>query len=143
MTRVKKTYPLLVLGSVFVAAIVAGSSFYFQTRQGIREFKERALALRFERIYGGLEQFRKSCGRYPLTGEGLMALSKKPDTLLCSRYPAGGFVEQRVVCRDPWGYRYVYSSEGQSFVLKSLGTDGRPGGVGSGRDRSYSGFAGK
>lgn len=77
-----------------------------------------------------LKQFRKDCGRYPTTREGLMALLKAPKRVPNWRGP---YVTR--VPLDPWGHRYLYrSTEKGKFVLISYGADGAPGGTGYGRD---------
>jgi general secretion pathway protein G len=37
-------------------------------------------------------------------------------------YDNGGYIER--LPRDPWGHPYFYQSDGNSYVLKSLGPDG-------------------
>jgi general secretion pathway protein G len=35
---------------------------------------------------------------------------------------------------DPWGTQYFYQSDGNAYILKSLGADGKPGGSGKDED---------
>ena len=35
---------------------------------------------------------------------------------------------------DPWGTPYFYQSDGNAYVLKSFGADGKPGGTGKDED---------
>lgn len=45
-----------------------------------------------------------------------------------------GYLDREPV--DPWGVAYVYSSDGQNYVIKSFGADGSDGGEGKNADIS-------
>ncbi len=68
-----------------------------------------------------LERFRRDCGRYPTTQEGLLALVSNPG--------ASGWRGHYIthLRSDPWRTRYVYMSDGQTFSLFSCGPDGEAG----------------
>jgi general secretion pathway protein G len=64
-------------------------------------------------------------GYYPTTDQGLRALVTYPPTttgIVPLVYYTGGYLER--LPRDPWGNPYFYQSDGNSYVLKSLGPDG-------------------
>jgi general secretion pathway protein G len=81
----------------------------------------------------GLHLYKLDSGRYPTTEQGLQALVQAPSTGPPPRkYNPEGYVQK--VPEDPWGHVYVYLSDGQQFVLKSLGADGEQGGEGKNAD---------
>jgi general secretion pathway protein G len=61
---------------------------------------------------------------YPTTDQGLRALVAYPPTtgIVPLVYFRGGYIER--LPKDPWGNPYFYQSDGDSYVLKSLGPDG-------------------
>ncbi len=81
-----------------------------------------------------LDDFRRVCGFYPTTDQGLDALVKAPGGRECKNYPAEGIIKK--VPQDAWNNDYQYTSDGNKYVLKSLGADGVEGGEGNGKDIS-------
>ena len=79
-----------------------------------------------------LEDFRRVCGFYPTTDQGLDALVKKPDGRPCPNYEPEGFVKK--VPNDAWDRPFTYMSDGNKYQLKSLGRDGQEGGEGYDKD---------
>lgn len=84
-------------------------------------------------IEEALHLYKLDMGHYPTTSQGLGALiagaggtggaggaavgrSANPD----------GYLEKMPM--DPWGNQYIYVSDGQAFVIKSMGADGAEGG---------------
>ena len=74
-------------------------------------------------IRTGVEAYKKEHGRYP---EKLADL--KTDLLDQLRPPGSGDI------LDPWNNPYHYTAEGNSYMLLSLGADGKRGGEGLDRD---------
>lgn len=69
-----------------------------------------------------LQRYYKDFGYYPTTDQGL-------DFLLGSEEIDAGIFRGnaphiRLLC-DPWGHPFVYESDGNSYLLKSLGPGGR------------------
>lgn len=117
-----------------IIALVAG----FVTTNVIRRFDESkvsAAKIQIKQLGVVLDDFRRVCGRYPTTDENLDALIKSPEGMGCKNYPEEGFLPKRVP-QDPWNHDFVYSSDGQKYVLKSLGADGKEGGEGINKDIS-------
>ena len=83
-------------------------------------------------IGAALRMYRLDNGDYPTTEQGLAALATRPTTPpVPANYPADGYLPRTP--SDPWGRPYVYRSPGEGgagFDLRSLGRDGKPGGVG-------------
>ncbi|WP_337250283.1 type II secretion system major pseudopilin GspG [Sphingomonas japonica] len=79
-------------------------------------------------ISAALKMYRLDNGSYPTTQQGLAALSQKPSTPpVPANWSSEGYLGDVPV--DPWGNPYAYSSDSNSFELKSLGKDGQPGGT--------------
>ena len=70
-----------------------------------------------------LDYYYRDNGYYPTTDRGLRALVTLPTTgIVPLVYFSGGYIER--LPKDPWGNPYFYQSDGNSYVLKSLGPDG-------------------
>jgi general secretion pathway protein G len=71
-----------------------------------------------------LDRYYQDNGYYPTTDQGLRALVTYPPTtgIVPLVYFTGGYIDR--LPRDPWGNPYFYQSDGNSYVLKSLGPDG-------------------
>lgn len=80
-----------------------------------------------------LEDFRRVCGFYPTTDQGLDALVTKPTAgRACQNYEPEGFVKK--VPKDSWDRDFIYTSDGNKYQIKSLGRDGQEGGEGYDKD---------
>lgn len=64
-----------------------------------------------------LDRFKKDCGRYPTTTEGLFALINNPGI---PNWPKS-YVN--LIRPDPWRQRYIYRSTNETYVLLSSGPD--------------------
>jgi general secretion pathway protein G len=80
-----------------------------------------------------LDDFRRVCGRYPTTAEGLDALIKAPQSLNCKNYDPEGFLKDRKIPEDAWGRPFLYESDGNKYILKSLGSSGKEESEGGGK----------
>jgi general secretion pathway protein G len=81
-----------------------------------------------------LQDFRRVCGFYPSTEQGLDALVKAPAGRECKNYDPEGFVKK--VPKDAWGFDFLYESDGNKFRIRSLGSDNQEGGDGVNKDIS-------
>jgi general secretion pathway protein G len=81
-----------------------------------------------------LDMFYSDCRHYPSTRDGLEALIKKPKHD-CEKWGPEPYIY--LLPKDPWNRPWNYVSDGKSFELKSLGADGRDGGVGENADFRY------
>lgn len=118
---------LCLVGCIVVGLAMAGTT-YVCAYRGMRT------AWPFERwhvsayssiiqIKQALEDFHKEKGHYP---DSLADLNGALTGLL--RPNASGQI------LDPWDHPFEYRSDGQSYTLRSLGLDGKPGGPGLARD---------
>jgi len=82
-----------------------------------------------------LKLYRLDNQRYPMTEQGLQALSVKPATApVPGNWKAGGYLER--LPKDPWGNPYQYLNPGLygEIDIFSFGADGAPGGEGNDAD---------
>lgn len=80
-------------------------------------------------IASQLTTYRLDNGAYPTTEQGLKALVEKTGVPPApTAFPDGGYLP--TMPQDPWGKPYVYESNGQQYLIRSLGRDGKPGGEG-------------
>jgi type II secretion system protein G len=73
-------------------------------------------------IKGALDRYYLDAGSYPTTDQGLQALISAPNAGNVPHDWSGPYIER--IPKDPWGNAYVYKSDGNNYVLKSLGPDG-------------------
>jgi general secretion pathway protein G len=74
-------------------------------------------------IKTALDRYYLDNGYYPTSDQGLTALVSAPSSgRVPANYESGGYIER--LPRDPWGAPYFYQSDGNSYLLKSLGPDG-------------------
>jgi len=88
-------------------------------------------------IETALRLYKLDNGAYPTTEQGLEALISAPETgALPRKWRKGGYLEQRKLPADPWGYEFVYLSPGAhgDYDIISYGADGAPGGEDAGAD---------
>lgn len=85
-------------------------------------------------LSGALAMYRLDNGDYPTTDQGLKALAVQPTPAP----PAWRSYVQEMP-KDPWGNDFVYTNDGGTFTITSLGKDGKPGGEGTDADISGKG----
>lgn len=78
-------------------------------------------------IEQALNLYKLDNGGYPGSDQGLEALVEEPSGGDAPRnWREGGYMER--VPLDPWDGPYLYAADGRSYVLRSLGADGKEGG---------------
>jgi general secretion pathway protein G len=83
-------------------------------------------------IEEALHLFKLDCGFYPTTGQGLESLVPGGGASNCRNFSADGYLDRVPV--DPWGNKYAFFSDGQTYIVKSYGADGQEGGEGKNAD---------
>jgi general secretion pathway protein G len=121
---------MIVLSIIASIAAVIGSTVIRQYGESqVTNTKNQIRALT-----NSLDEYRRICGMYPTTEQGLSALAAAPTSgRLCKNY---GEPIIRRVPKDAWDNDFIYSSDGQKFEIKSLGADGVEGGTGNNADIS-------
>jgi general secretion pathway protein G len=76
-----------------------------------------------------LDDYKRECGNYPTTDQGLDALVNKPASGPdCKNYDPEGYVKGKKVPKDGWDRDFLYESDGNKYLITSLGNDGKAGG---------------
>lgn len=97
------------------------------------EAKMGATKVQIRQLGTILDDFRRVCGFYPTTEQGLEALAKAPTGgRECKNYDPEGFIKK--VPKDGWDRDFIYESDGNKYLIKSLGSDGKPDGSGADKD---------
>ncbi len=102
---------------------IAGTFVAGKIFEQLEEGKMKAADIQINTIKGTLKEFRRKCGFYPSTEDGLNALVEAPSSRECRNYPPEGFLEDGFVPLDPWEYDYSYTSDGSTFEIVSGGPD--------------------
>jgi general secretion pathway protein G len=121
---------LIVIALIGLMATVVGVNV-------IRKFdqaKVDSTKIQMKQLMVILDDFRRVCGFYPTTDQGLDALVHAPQGRECKNYDPEGFVKK--VPHDAWDHDFMYTSDGNKFIVKSLGQDGQEGGEGLAADIS-------
>lgn len=114
---------------------IAGTFVAGKIFQQLHEGKVKSAKIQMNSLAQRLKEFRRKCGVYPTTEQGLEALVTKPSgERECKDYPPSGFIEGDEVPVDPWDESFSYESDGKSFSIKSLGNDRQEGGEGEDED---------
>ncbi|ACP26067.1 general secretion pathway protein G, GspG [Sinorhizobium fredii NGR234] len=95
--------------------------------------KADSAKIQIRNLESALELYFLDLGEYPTAEQGLAALSNAPQN---AKNWNGPYLKNAADLKDPWGngYRYQAPEGDQSFIVGSLGRDGKPGGEGEDRD---------
>lgn len=112
---------------------VAGKVF-----ENLQEGKVQTAKIQIKSVGDRLKEFRRDCGFFPTTDQGLDALLNKPEGggRECKRYSPTGYIDGGRVPLDPWDAEYIYESDGKAYTIISLGADNAEGGEGFDADIS-------
>jgi general secretion pathway protein G len=124
---------LIALTLMGIAGTFVAGKVYERLEQGQVDSAKIQLRALGDRV----KEFRRDCSFYPTEEQGLDALIDKPTGgRECKRYAPGGYIDGGKVPKDPWDYDFVYTSDGKTFDIKTLGADGAEGGEGVDADIS-------
>jgi general secretion pathway protein G len=120
---------LVVIGIIALIAAVLTPNLLGQLGRS----RAKAAQLQLDTTAAAVEVFRTDVGRYPTQTEGLKALIAEPPSL--SGW-SGPYLRDSKSLADPWNdpLTYQLAGDGRSFVVSSLGADGKTGGAGLDRD---------
>ncbi|RPJ66205.1 MAG: type II secretion system protein GspG [Alphaproteobacteria bacterium] len=111
---------------------LAGTFVVGKFMDNLHEGQVNSTKIQMSNLEGRLKEFRRKCGFYPTTEQGLEALVTKPSGgRECKDYPQNGFIDGDQVPKDPWDHDFVYESDGKNFNIYSYGQDGEAGGEGT------------
>ena len=105
--------------------------------QNLRSATDKAKRVKAQadisQLKSALDRYYLDVGSYPNSDQGLNALVATPTAGGDPPHDwSGPYIEK--IPPDPWGNRYFYQSDGDSYVLKSFGADGVEGGTGKNAD---------
>jgi general secretion pathway protein G len=107
---------------------IAGTFVVGQVFQNLQEGQNKSAKIQIQKMGDILREYKRKCGRYPTTEQGLDALVAAPTAgKICKRYPPNGFIDGNVPV-DPWDSEFVYESDGKRYELISYGADSEEGG---------------
>ncbi len=110
---------------------IAGAFVVSNVFDNLQEGKQQAAEIQMQKLGEILRDYRRKCGLYPTSDQGLDALLAKPTGgRECRNYPPNGFIENGKIPLDPWDFEYLYESDGRKYTLISFGADGIEGGEG-------------
>ena len=125
---------LIAMLIISILSGVVGLSLY----QWLRRAKVEAARSQIKTFQTALQMYRADQGRLPTQEQGLEALCAAPTSDPAPKqYPPEGYLESRVVPKDPWGNPYVYvvpGRHGEPYEILSYGSDGEEGGSGEATD---------
>lgn len=115
---------LVALTLLGIAGTFVVGKIFDQLEQG----KITSASIQMNGFKAQLQEFRRRCGFYPSTEQGLDALVNKPaGGRDCKRYPPEGFVDGGEIPNDPWDMPYEYVLDGGKYDIISSGTDAEMG----------------
>ncbi len=122
---------LVVLGIIALLAGIVGP----QVMKHLGASKTKTAQVQIESLSAALDMYRLDVGRYPKTGQGLIALVERPTE---AKRWNGPYLRKNKVPLDPWLVEYKYQSPGSQgkFDLYSYGADEKQGGEGEDHDIS-------
>ncbi|MFN8370857.1 MAG: type II secretion system major pseudopilin GspG [Bacteriovoracaceae bacterium] len=117
---------------------IAGTFITGKVLDSLHEGKVSSAKIQMNNLAERLKDFKRHCGNYPTTEQGLDALVEKPaGGTECPRYAPGGYIEGGKVPQDPWDHDFYYESDGKDFNIISYGSDGQEGGEKEDADISF------
>lgn len=89
--------------------------------------KVNSTKLAMNKLVQDINLYYTDCGKYPASLENLTTQDSS-----CSNWGPEAYTKK--IPKDAWNRELTYSAEGNTFVVKSLGADGREGGDGYNKD---------
>jgi general secretion pathway protein G len=132
LTQNQKGFSLIEILIALTLLALAGTFVVGKFFDRLYEGQVSSTKIQMSNVDARLKEFRRKCGFYPMSEQGLDALVNKPTGgKECKDYPASGFIEGDMVPKDPWENDFIYESDGKTFNIYSYGQDGEAGGEGT------------
>lgn len=130
--RREKGFTLIELMAVLVIVGLLATFVGMNVAKRVEEAKVKTTTVQINQLSANLEAFKMDNGFYPSTEQGVDALVSEPTFgRIPKHYPAGGYLNKKVIPKDPWDNPYNYREPGthnpDSFDLFSNGPDGQEG----------------
>lgn len=136
MTRRRAGFTLLELLVVLVVLGLLAGLIGPQLFGRVGEAKTTTTRTQLELMGVALDSYRLDNGSYPVTAQGLDALTSRPSRQPVPSNWRGPYL-RKAAPLDPWGRPYLYvapTSGAEGYSLRSLGRDGVEGGTGEDAD---------
>jgi general secretion pathway protein G len=131
----QKGFSLIEILIALTLLAVAGTFVVGKFLDNLEEGRRNSAKIQMSNLDNRLKEFKRKCGFYPTTDQGLEALVTKPSGgRECKDYPPNGFIEDSQIPKDPWEHDFIYESDGKTFNIYSYGGDGEAGGEGNDAD---------
>ncbi len=98
------------------------------------EAKVDATKVQVKAIMAALDLYRLHNSGYPTTDQGLAALLRRPEVGIVPETWRGPYLNSNNLPTDGWKRQFLYTSDGRTYVITSLGADGAEGGTGLNAD---------
>jgi general secretion pathway protein G len=135
LTNSSKGFSLIEILIALTLLAIAGTFVAGKILDNLHEGQVNSTKIQMSSLDGRLKEFKRKCGFYPTTEQGLEALVSKPSGgRECRDYPPNGFIEDNTIPKDPWDHDFVYESDGKTLNIYSYGPDGEAGGEGNDQD---------
>jgi general secretion pathway protein G len=135
ITQNQKGFSLIEILIALTLLALAGTFVVGKFFDSLYEGQKSSTMIQMSNIEARLKEFKRKCGFYPMSEQGLDALVNKPTGgRECKDYPSSGFIEGDQVPKDPWDNDFIYESDGKTVNIYSYGADGEAGGEGNDAD---------
>lgn len=131
-TRNQQGFTLTEMMIVIAIIALIGSFVTVNVMKKLDEAKISSTKIQIKQLGVILDDYRRLCNLYPKTEQGLDALIKPPAE--CKNADPEGFIKGGKIPKDAWDNDFIYTSDGQKYLIKSLGGDRADGGTGSNAD---------
>lgn len=84
-----------------------------------RDYNAQGIRIQMKSLGWRLANFKRHCGRFPLTDEGLTSLITKVKENFCKDHPVDEFIEAGKVPLDYCDQEFQYESDGTTYSLKT------------------------
>ncbi len=128
MEKKKKSIAGFTLIEMMIVISIIAMVMGLVTSNVMNRYKESQITgtrIQIKQIINTLDDFRRVCGFYPTTEQGLDALVKAPAGRTCKNYDPEGFMKH--VPQDAWGNDFVYTNENGHPKIMSYGASGKEG----------------
>lgn len=131
LNRLRNSAGMTLMEILIVMAIIASlfAVLLPQVMDRYNKSKVNSTKLAMNQLMSSINLYYTDCGKYPESFDALTAQDSS-----CSNWGPEPYVKK--MPKDAWNRDFTYTAEGGSFIVKSLGSDGREGGDGYAKDIS-------
>ena len=123
---------------MIVIAIIAGLMAVLGTTANdkLQKSRQSQSKIAIKQLATALENYNLDCNTYPTTEQNWNALVTSPGADACPNWGPNPYIKNIKEAKDAWGRPFLYESDGATFVIRSLGRDGKESGTGYDLDLS-------